>query len=381
MKISFLTTSHFTYDERIFYHMAKTLADDKHLIDIVSSYDDENDIKEENENITVNSFIGEDLKKKGKVVEFLKRLLLFKPKIAICSEPLAVYAAFQYKKKYDQNLKIAYDITEWYPSKKQLSGLPLISYMLIFAKLILFNLYAMHITDAFIFGEYYKSIVAKKMFFKKPFLYLPYYSKKDYINPLPVKEDLQQLNLSYSGKISKEKGFENFISVIYLLKKKRPSLDIQIKIIGWPENDEYASIYQKSIEQLKKIARITQFSKMNLFDYINEIRDTDIFVDLRQDDFENQRCLPIRLFYFAAMKRPVIFSNLKAIKKEVRIDNFGFLVKPNDIEKTVSIIENYIDNKDLYNLHCKNARDLHQNIYNWDRKEAGFIDFLKMISL
>lgn len=106
------------------------------------------------------------------------------------------------------------------------------------------------------------------------------------------------------------------------------------------------------------------------------INDTDIFLDLRRIDFENQHCLPIRLFYYAALGRPVIYADIRAIRKEVDMESFGFLVRPDDFKTIVKIITEYLNNREIYSLHCRNARKLAESKYNWRIIEPLFLKFL-----
>jgi glycosyltransferase involved in cell wall biosynthesis len=76
------------------------------------------------------------------------------------------------------------------------------------------------------------------------------------------------------------------------------------------------------------------------------------------------------------MGRPVIISDLKAIRKETEINKFGFLVKPQDSESIVQIISGYLNDQDLYYQHCKNARVLAEEFYNWEKIEPQFINFI-----
>lgn len=109
------------------------------------------------------------------------------------------------------------------------------------------------------------------------------------------------------------------------------------------------------------------------------IADTDIFLDLRSADFENRHSLPIKLFYYAALGRPVIFSDLKAIKKEVKVDTFGFLVHPGSKEQIGKLILLYLNNHDLYYEHCLNARNLVETKYNWKKIEPALLEFINEI--
>ena len=98
--------------------------------------------------------------------------------------------------------------------------------------------------------------------------------------------------------------------------------------------------------------------------FCEQIVQYDLFLDLRDIDFENTRCLPIKLFYYMACGRPSIYSNLTAIRKGVaQIDDCAFLV--DDIEQATQAMLQYISNPTLYKRHSQRALELSQQQYNW----------------
>ena len=87
--VAFLTSSHSPFDDRIFYHQAKSLAK-KFKVVIISSTEN---ITGTFENISVlsDNSCGSDKKKK---IEFFKQALnQFNPELIICSEPMPIIAA------------------------------------------------------------------------------------------------------------------------------------------------------------------------------------------------------------------------------------------------------------------------------------------------
>ncbi len=373
MNISFLTSGHEPFDDRIFYHMAKSLSTHKNNIEIISS---RVDLREITDGIQINCFDGENLGKRDKINRFLERLSAFKPDLMICSEPLPVLAAWKYSTRHSRKIRIVYDITEWYPSKKNLSAHKKIYKWLIFIRLLLFNLWASNFADSFIFGEWYKSRPYRVLYPSKPFIFISYYPDLKYIKVCEPMLQMDLLRISYSGKISLEKGFGNFFNALKILGEIRKDLKIEVKIIGWYETDKDREECEKHLNNIRGNISVFTYKRQNLMDFLMLIKDSDIFMDLRYGDFENQHCLPIKLFYYAALGRPVIFTDLKAIRKEVAIDKFGFLVKPENSESIVRIISDYLNDKEFYHKHCRNARSLAENIYNWQKIEPLFVKFI-----
>jgi len=370
MNISFLTSSHQHFDDRIYHHLADSLSKKGHSIEIVSSL---SKLRVESK-ISINSFEGSSITKREKIKLFAKKLHSFKPHIIICSEPITILAAKKYTKK--TNAQIIYDITEWYPSKKHLRNHSKKTRGFHFLKYLLFNIYASFNCHGFIFGEYYKSKPYKFLFPNTAFTFVPYYPKLSIIQAVKPILKPNTLRFSYSGKISVEKGFTNFLAVLNLLSKQHPKLLIIVKIIGW-YNPKEKFMLQKAVKELQNKIKFTIYEPQELQTYIKLINDSDIFIDFRSTDFENSHCLPIKLFYYLALERPVLFSNLKAIKKEVAIEQFGYLVNPTDTQKIVDLINAYIKVPNLYSTHCKNAKTLFKTMYNWEKIEAQFINFIE----
>lgn len=377
MNISLLTSGHDPFDDRIFYHMARSLFAQSNNVEIVSS---KLNLMEVVDGIRLNCFAGDNLSKKDKISQFVERLSVFTPEIIICSEPLTVLAAKQYSKKRPVKIRIVYDITEWYPSKKNLAPHKPVFRWVIFLKLFIFNIFASCLTDAFIFGEWYKSKPYRFLFPNKPFTFITYYPNLKYFSFNEPALKTGKLRLAYSGKISIEKGFGNFIRVLECLTEYHKSLKIEVKIVGWYESAGDKKKCDELTHSAKENISFSVFGRQPFIEFWELINDTDIFLDLRADTFENQHCLPIKLFYYAALGRPVIFSDLKAIRREVEIENFGFLVKPEKTDTIVQIISEYLKDRKLYHEHCRNARKLAESNYNWQKISPQFIGFIDSLS-
>jgi len=375
MNISFLTSGHDPFDDRIFWHMAGSLSDHGNNVEIICS---RTDLEEIVRGVRLNCFAGNSLTKRRKILMFTGRLSVFKPDTIICSEPLTIVAAKRYSKSVPGKIRIIYDITEWYPSKKnlRLHAYPLRWF--VFIKLLIFNYLAASFADSFIFGEWFKSRPYRFLFPRRSHVFTSYYPDLKYIPFCKPHLQKQKLRLCFSGKISLEKGFGNFINVIKQLSELRADINIEIKIIGWYEERKDHEECGSLLNRLKPDISVKIFDRQDFVAFTELIKETDIFLDLRNDDFENQHCLPIKLFCYSALGRPVIFSDLRAIRKEVEIEKFGFLVKPGDSDEVVSIISHYLDDEDLYYRHCMNARNLAEKKYNWKIIEPQFLKFISL---
>jgi glycosyltransferase involved in cell wall biosynthesis len=353
--------------------MAVSLSQQNHNVEIVSSKVDLINISD---GISLNCFAGDKLSKRNKIFNFNEKLKAHKPDVIICSEPLTILAAKKYNQKQSRKARIVYDVTEWYPSQKNLAPHNVYIRWFVFIKLLLFNFWASSFTDSFIFGEFYKSRVYRILYPLKSFIFTTYYPNLKFLNYIKPELKESKLRLSYSGKICLDKGYKDFLNMLKILSDSKKELQIEVKIIGWYENPHDKKEYEELFQSISKNISLTIYGRQNFKGFLDLIKDTDVFIDLRSDNFENQHCLPIKIFYYCAFGRPVIFSDLKAIRKEVKSDKFGFLVQPSDYERIVKILFNYIEDKELYYKHCEDARHLAETNYNWQKIESQFLKFI-----
>ncbi len=374
MTTVFLTSRHIPQDDRIFHHMAVTLAEAGHAPVVISSRGEENSKKK---GVLLRAFDGTTPGRKHRKERFMELLGQHRPEVVICADPFAVHTAWHFRKSAGKPFRIIYDITEWYPSKKDLAGHPWWMRPFLFPGYLAYNLLAAARTDAFIFGEWYKSRPYRLFFPHKDHLFLGYWPDLRYIPRVKPVHPEKELHLSYSGKLSREKGFGNFLETVRILAEKRPRLRIRVRVIGWYPGEKEKKALEKKVAALPSSMDIIFSPFMPFEEYLEAIKETSIFLDLRRTDPENQRCLPIRLFYYAAYGRPVIYSDLKAIRREVETDTFGFLVDPRDSETIVQLLEGYLDHEDRYLTHCNNARRLAEEKYNWRLVKDAFLTFLE----
>ncbi len=136
-RIAFFTSVHLPFDDRIFYHFALSLISNFDVT-IVSTCDEVNEKSQEVEIMSTRAF---NQDKKAKIAYFISKAEEINPHIIICSEPLPIYAAAQYKKRFQKKqCKLIYDVTEFYPSKKNLISLTGFKRGLTRFKMYLFNL-------------------------------------------------------------------------------------------------------------------------------------------------------------------------------------------------------------------------------------------------
>lgn len=370
-KVLFLTTSHSYNDDRIFYHQAKALRDNGYEVKICSLYAE---YKGCIDGIEIESFAVLEESIEMKMETFSKVCNTFHPECIICSEPLAVVAVKKFVKEH--KISCIYDVTEWYPSMSMLQKYRFPATIFQAIKFSLIQLYTGFLSTHFIFGETTKKFPLAYFFGFKKQIVVPYYPDSLYIRESIKQLDPNVIKVCYTGQISKDKGIENFFNAIDRLRQKLPVLHIRILIIGSTvqESDEFyfSSLLKKYSFDDIEIRKPTSFET-----FTEAFADADLCFDLREINFENNHSLPIKLFYFMGVGKPVIYSNLKGIRKHMKELSFGSLVDPQNAEAVSDVIINYIRNPELYRSHALSARKEFKEKYNWELIKDSFVDFVK----
>lgn len=366
LKVVFVLTAHAADDDRVFYHQAVALEEvgiSTHIVAFRTNHILADKITILNPENTTRSV---------RIQLIVAELNNSKPNVVIADTPTALRAATLYKQKADNTCKIIYDITEWYPSKKNLRNVSLFEKPLKYCILAAFNVSMSKKCDGFIFGENLKSKPYKFLFPRKKNIVLPYYPDIQYIKPIISNISPNVIKLLYAGPLTSEKGFFRVLEVARTFAISHPTINVVLNVIS--ENCDKNDIVKP--ESLQII-----YEKWLPFEkFCEKSSDSDLFFDFRDTDAENQRCLPIKLFYYMAMGKPVIYSNLKAIKDGCpEIETFGYMVNPDDIDSIVSIIDKYLDDKELYRTHSQIARKLFLEKYNWQNIKNDFVTFIKTL--
>lgn len=370
-RILFLTTAHHYNDDRIFYHQAKSLRAQGHLIKIVSLTADWKGMHEE---LEIEATAAIDKPTSEKLAIFGSVCKTFQPEIIICSEPLAIIAAHRYAK--NKTVKIIYDVTEWYPSKRMLQHSNRLGSFFKFIKFSAVQFYAGWKSSLFIFGEASKKFPLAFVFPWKPSIVLPYYPDHKYISRNINKLDGKSITLGYTGRISKRDGIDNFFNAAALLRKRNPSLQVILLIVGRPKTEQDRLSFEKLVQNFGQ-QNIKFKEPVSLEKFTESFAEADVCLDLREKDFESTHCLPIKLFYYAAAGKPVIYSNLKATREHIDVSRFGYLVEPTDAPQIAAALERYLRDFNHYDDHAQQAVNAFETRYNWSEIKSRFLNFVE----
>lgn len=363
--ILFINTLHSAFDDRTFYHQAKCLKAAKHEVSIFSNSVDISTVCEGinivSENIT-------NISQNKQTARIHSVLLKIQPTITICDSPVGVFACLLYKRK--NKCTIIYDVTEWIPSKKFLHGNSFILNFFKFFILLLANIAAGIFSDKHIYGEFYKSKLFS--FLNKPKLISSYFPDLDYIPILAPDKQKNKIKLLYSGYFSIDKGIDKVVLLANEMAKENAQKSIELTLIGG-----YTHKHEKiRIESYHSNLTIITKEFLSFKNFCAEITLHDIFLDLRVNDLENTHCLPIKLFYYLACGRPVVYTDLKAIKQVIDISEVGFTYNKQDTNLLAKEISEYMTDEQLYLSLCNKARALSQDLYNWALIKNDFLKFV-----
>ncbi|KIC62401.1 glycosyltransferase [Chryseobacterium taiwanense] len=370
-KVLFLTTAHHFNDDRIFFHQAKTLAEEGFEVKISSL---SSDMQGNVDGIQIESYSILEKSVQEKVETFKKICHSFQPDCIICSEPIAVFAAKKYQK--EKKVSVVYDITEWYPAMSMLEAYPYPVKIIHAVKFFLVQLYAGFLSTHFIFGESTKKFPLAYFFPFKKSMILPYYPDEKYVVSNIKRLTPNEITLCYTGVLSQDKGIGNFFRVVDSLKKKVPETIIKVLIVGAARKESDEKYFKNLLSEYN--FKHIEIRKPTSFEYFTEtFADADLCFDLRELNFENNHSLPIKLFYYIGAGKPVIYSNLKGIREHMDVSAFGKLIDPQNAEIISDLIVNYIRNPEHYNALAVNARKEFEEKYNWKVIRNFFADFVK----
>lgn len=360
-----MTSGHPPFDERIFWKFGVTLIENNFDVMIISS---DKNLHIEKNGIKINSFDGTELDKKSKVNKFYNFLVDFNPSIIICSEPLPVIAAAKYRHKQKNCVKVILDVTEYHPHQNALKGLRGINKYLTYLKLFILNVYAANAADQLIIGETKKAELYNWIAPFKRKSIIGYNSPKKFFN-YSYKDLSDPITFCYLGETSEERGFYRFIDVI---KKISSNSNRTFKLIFIGSSFNGLTNYLNEIKNIE-IEEIdwTEYDKLG-----DKMRQANFFIDLRDKNKIFNRSIPIRIFDYMACGRPIIFSNLDSLSELSDIKSFAHFVEPDEIDTVVKILNDYLNNKELYLQHCQTVRKLFEDKYNWELLEGKLLKLI-----
>lgn len=99
------------------------------------------------------------------------------------------------------------------------------------------------------------------------------------------------------------------------------------------------------------------------------------------DTLKMRANIPTKMFEYMFFKLPVLTSDLPPCGRFMRKDEFGYLIKYDDVNAYVDLILNLLDHPDLIDLLGNTGRELVLTKYNWESEEKKLAEvYLKLLS-
>lgn len=338
----FLQTAHYQTDDRVYYHQTQTLRDAGYNVSIVSSLSQ-----------TTLTF-------RQKYRWLIEQTVAQKYDVIICDTPFALVTA-----RHNKTAQLVYDVTEWYPSKKNLHHTHGMKKWVTFIGLLIISYIVGWITDQFIFGEPYKGRPFRILFPWKKYLLLPYYPSVDYLPPITPVPLQEPIIFFYAGLANEDKGFPRVLRVAQecCMRHKDKRFILQLVLTS------------DSNYPLPKLPNLTYQIEdtLSFTDFCKKIQEPHFCLDLRTIDWENNHCLPIKIFYYMACAKVTIYSDLKALRS---IHSGGLFVNPDNYEKICNYIDIFLLQPETYGAVARQSQHLFLERYNWQKIAPQFISFI-----
>jgi glycosyltransferase involved in cell wall biosynthesis len=371
-KITIVTTGHPAKDDRIYYRFAKSLQKAGMPVSIITTLED---IQENGDTITIAGSAKKAYCKK--TLYIIKQLFSSKPDFILCAEVFAILPAFIFKVLSGTQATIHLDITEWYPENilKKKSALlasilkPLFYLMMVIAGLLI---------NGYIFGENKKLSRWLLLSPGKPHAVISYFPDLKYFFHHHASGTGGTLSICFAGLFTAERGFFRFIEVIKKIAGGNPDRTFTGLAIGKFISPRDEQLYNNMLSSVPENVTLT-LKDWVPYEELSEVYKTaDIFVELRDDTFFYRNSLPIKLFEFMAMGRPVIYSENDAIKEVLDIEQVGAFVNPNALEEVAKVLQKYIDHPSLIQSQGNSARKLAVEKFNWNNEEKKLLHYIDL---
>jgi len=145
--------------------------------------------------------------------------------------------------------------------------------------------------------------------------------------PKPKIRATKEFIILYIGGLSQHRGIDTLIKSCKYLINDYPF--IRLRIIGF--KDDFYGNYLIRLVKDNKLEEYVQLVYWVPFDEVNKnIADSDLCAVPYNDTEHTQSTIPHKLFQYMAMKKPVLVSDVKPLKRVIGETNSGFIFKAGD---------------------------------------------------
>ncbi len=377
VKVCMITTAHSPLDNRIFYKEAKSLVKAGYDVSVIGCT--KSRIEEKKDGIEI---IGLD-----KGAGLRSNLLLWSnlahealdkdADIYHCHEPESFFVALYLRLFYGK--KIVYDVHEYYVDVIPLASLPMkifLSFMLYLVEPLFCRFAEAVITaDDGISKRYLNFNKNVEVIFNFPTFDV--FSDADSI--IQNEKYPGRFVMIYVGGLSEERGILELIKAAHKASRVHP--EVKLIIIGEFRTESFRDScieYVRSNGLADNVEFLGYVPHNEVPGYINASDvGTALFHPTRRFA---KTAYPIKLFEYMICGKPVLVSDLPAIRRIIEESGCGLLVNPTDIDDVakaiVFMLEHPLETKTM----GYSGRRAVQNKYNWSKMEINLLKIYKDIS-
>ncbi len=360
MKISLLTMNPNSYDDRIYYKLARSL---KKIAD-VSIINSRVSSKVSDGIAIIGNDSSSPVSDSSWIIEQLKTI---QPDIVQVTEPLLLSPAVKYKSRH--SVKIIYDPAEdWRAMYREFSRKPAPIPQLLGFGIRQYENWFLPKMDYFIASDdwlfdYYRN--------KGPCTLIYNYPNRDIFMIDDNKINRQPLSCVYHGQLRRERGLFLMIEAMKHVVKKytAATLDL-VGHFSYPAEEEKS---HRIVEKYNLTNNVNISAPIPHPEIPHRIAQSSIGVlpFFNIDKFRNN--IVIKMFEFSACKLPIVSFDLPPSKKYIESINCGVCVGVDSHEELATGITRLFEKKDEYELYSKNGYNAFLDKYHWEAQEEELL--------
>ncbi len=137
-------------------------------------------------------------------------------------------------------------------------------------------------------------------------------------------------------------------------------------------------VYAKLFQELGKNPRVVTKPLLPYAQFLNELSQADVAVDLMKWNLERELAMTIRSTTYLWAGVPVIYNDYADLGELIRRYDAGWCVSPSNREQLASVIDSIVDDPAMVQRKSENASRLARELFSWDRAVEPLLPFLSV---
>lgn len=376
VKVCMITTAHSPLDNRIFYKEAISLTKAGYEVSVIGCT--KSRIEEKKNGIDIIGLEkGASLKSNLYLWSDLANEAINKnADVYHCHEPESFLVALYLRLFHSK--KIVYDVHEYYVDVIPLASMPMrifLSFMLYLVEPLFCRFAEAVITaDDGIAKRYFKFNKNVAVIFNFPTVDV----FKDVDSMMENEKYPGRFVMTYVGGLSEERGILELIRAVHKASGAHP--EVKLIIIGEFRTESFRDTcveYVRSNGLSDNVEFLGFMPHKEVPEYINASNvGTALFHPTRRFA---KTAYPIKLFEYMICGKPVLVSDLPAIRKIIEESGCGLLVNPMDIDEVAKAIIFMLEHPQEIRAMGDSGRRAVQDKYNWSKMEINLLQLYKNI--